>query len=701
MSFKELLLKHSYNSDYDDILNDFYIPILKEAISYKRITGYFSSSSFKVAAAGIAQFIKNGGKMQFILNVKLTADDFEQIQKGLMTPEEIIESKFLQDLNNIEDECMKNHSKVLGWLLAHRFLEIKIGYIKYPEIGNEILHQKIGILTDKENNTITFSGSNNETEYGWHYNSEKFKVFFSWETNNEIFVKQDIDDFETFWNDRAIKTKIVSFPEAVRQQLIAIAPENTKELERILRNIEPTNSKNEIQLRDYQNQAIEAWFQNNNVGIFEMATGTGKTYAALGALKRLMSREKSLITIISAPYLHLCNQWAENIQSFGFTIPIIFASSINTKWKEQVIEHILNIRLNNEKFCIIITTHATLSSQTFTSIMSEIKTPILLIGDEVHGLGSIQNSEALLPNYCYRLGLSATPERYFDELGTEKLKKYFDKTVFIFDLHRAINEINPETKESYLCPYEYHPIFVELSPEEMDKYEELTKQIAILSSKENPSQKDQLFLEHILRERQDILKNAEGKFKEFHNLITTLQIEQNIDHTLVYCSPQQIEEIQAIIRRIGNIVQHKFTNEENAIKKERKYGGKTEREYLLDNFDKGNYDILVAIKCLDEGVDIPSTRTAILMCSSGNPKEYIQRRGRVLRRYPGKEKAIIYDFTALPNSRYHIDIEYERRMIDSQLKRIKEFAHDALNMSDVTRKILVVSQDRLRSHRQQ
>lgn len=244
----------------------------------------------------------------------------------------------------------------------------------------------------------------------------------------------------------------------------------------------------------------------------------------------------------------------------------------------------------------------------FIEMMEDLKSPALLIADEVHGMGSVKRINGLIDKYRYRLGLSATPHRYFDEFGTNKLMEYFDKTVYEFNLHQAINEINPTTNESYLVPYDYHLLFAELNSEEMDNYADISRQIAISFSKSHRTREEEIILEMKLRERQDILKNAIEKYPQFIDLINQLNNEREISHTLIYCSPQQIEPVQDIIRNSENIVQHKFTCGEDAIRHLEKYSGMTEREYLLDNFDKGNYDVLVAIKCLDEGVDVPSNK---------------------------------------------------------------------------------------------
>jgi superfamily II DNA or RNA helicase len=691
MSFLNLSLKHSYNSEKDDILADFYIPVLREASIYKRITGYFSSTSFAVAAAGVAQFIKNDGHMQYIMNIRLSKEDYEQIEAGIESPAKIIGERLLTDLRTIENKCVFSHARILGWLIAQNYLDIRIGYIKDKKCSNDIFHQKAGIFEDESGNIVTFSGSNNESAYGWQYNSERFKVFYSWEEGNIEFIRQDIADFEELWHDNASKTKVISFPEAVQKHLIEIAPKNSMEAEQLFREVGNGKQKGGIVFRQYQKDAIDAWFAHDCQGIFEMATGTGKTFAALGALQELLDKEKRLVTIISCPFLHLSQQWEKSIRAIGLNLPIIVASSANKRWQPDILDKILDLRLNKCFQFIIITTHDTLATQRFIKVMGENKDPTFLIADEVHGLGSVERSHGLQPMYRYRLGLSATPERYYDELGTEKLREYFTGTVYDFNLHRAINEVNPHTGETYLVPYEFYPITVELTDDEMERYVAISTYIAMLLSNEHRSIDEDLLLERKLIERQDILKNAANKYRAFQDLLEKMVGERDMSHSLTYCSPQQIQNVQQIIREQGRIVQHRFTSHEDATKRKKKFNDKTEREYLLENFDKGIYQMLVAIKCLDEGVDVPSTKNAILLCSSGNPREYIQRRGRILRRYPGKEKAVIYDILALPSHKDHsTDPTIKKSIVESQLKRLEEFAEEATNKSEVLRDLFSI-----------
>jgi superfamily II DNA or RNA helicase len=292
-----------------------------------------------------------------------------------------------------------------------------------------------------------------------------------------------------------------------------------------------------------------------------------------------------------------------------------------------------------------------------------------LIADEVHGLGAPERRNGLLENYKYRLGLSATPARWLDDEGTAIIIDYFNNVVFEFSLKRAITEINPDTGMSYLTPYEYHPYFVGLTESELAEYERMTKKIAAQYYKAKSKEERQIAFDLLCIMRQRIVVNAENKLATFKQILDKLGSE--VSHCLIYCSPQQISAVQEILSS-RNIIQHKFTAHESA----------DERQMLLSTFASGRIQALVAMKCLDEGVDVPVARTAIFLASSGNPKEFIQRRGRILRRAPDKEKAIIYDIIVIPNANNQDYSDIERKILTKELKRYEEFASISKNYGE-------------------
>jgi len=425
-------------------------------------------------------------------------------------------------------------------------------------------------------------------------------------------------------------------------------------------------SDNEITLRNYQQEAIDEWFANDRRGLLAMATGTGKTYTAIGALDQVIQRQTApLLIVISVPYTHLAPQWAESLADWGYEETQEIYGTANPSWREELSRVVSDLEIGVRDTVIALTTHSTFAIEDFRSLVSEADCDAFLIADEVHGVGSEQHREGLLEAYQWRLGLSATPERYYDETGTRAIREYFGEIVYSYPLAEAIPE--------YLTPYEYHPIMVELTNEELDSYKGLSTKIATELNKEQP---DDDRLQRLMNQRARIIKSADRKLSA---LGETLQSISDPDHLLVYTNAQQINDIQEILSDQG-VIHHKFTYEEDA----------EERAELLDGFRRGAYDTLVAMRCLDEGVDVPATRQAILMSSSNNPKQFIQRRGRVLRRADelGKEKAVIYDMIVVPTTNPDRVLKNsERTILRNELRRFVEFADTAQNSAEAKNKI--------------
>lgn len=687
MSLRDIPLKHCYDSDEDDILNDFYIPALENSLEYHRLAGFFSSTSLAIAARGIQGLVKNNGKMRLVTGIVLSKEDIEAIREGIENPEKVIEDMMIRDLDEIEDKFVKDHVQALAWLVANKKLEIKVA-ISLDESNlpldreaaerTGIFHQKIGILKDNEGNIISFSGSENETMSSWQNNIEEFKVFRSWVEAERQYLEADLKKFNKFWNGVARRTKVIDIPIAIKEKLIKLAPKDFNELKLDIW----AKRKRPIQLRDYQKTAIDEWFKNNKRGIFEMATGTGKTFTALGCLDRLLDEEKKLVTVIACPSNHLVNQWNEEISKFGFEIDRIIADSTNPNWREQLVDYLMDIKIGLKDKLIVLTTHDTFPKDDFTNIIKKTSTKLFLIVDEVHGIGAPIRRKGLIENYVFRLGLSATPKRWLDLEGTEYIFDYFGDVVFSFPLKKAI-------EKKFLVPYEYHPIFVELTTNELKEYVRGTARIAkAYQFSDDEKKKD--YLKRLLIKRREIVKNAINKYHALKELLEKLD---NPSHCIIYCSSRkQMKGVRRILQELNILDYHDFTmNEETKPLKE--LNGLSEREDILRKFAEGKYSILLAMKCLDEGVDIPQARIGVLMASSGNPREYIQRRGRLLRRYPGKDKAIIYDIVVgvpLDNIPPEL-LNIEKKIFYKELERYLEFAEIALNRIEcleIVRKVM-------------
>jgi len=695
MALTDLKLKKSYDSTRDDILEEFYIPVLCNSVKYYRLTGFFSSTSLAIAARGISGLIKNNGIIRIVTSPILSSDDIKAIMDGYKTLEETVSENMLKELNsidNIEDILLKDHIRALAWLISRGRLEIKVVIPIYNNIplskeeieDRGIFHQKIGILFDKEGNYITFSGSINETARGWLENIEEFKVFRSWIEEEKEYARADLEKFEMYWNGKGDSIISMDVPEAVRKKFIKIAPKDPRELRLVERYVLKSRKKHII-LRYYQREAIDSWIDNNYRGIISMATGTGKTIVAIFAMKELLNQRKVRIVVISVPYNHLAYQWENNLIKFGFEKnEIIQTHSQNKNWYKKLAQKIRRLKMGVIDRLIVITTHNTLASDRLWHALNfsyNGSENILLVADEVHGLGAPIRRQGLKEYIKFRLGLSATPERWMDDIGTKILLDYFDGVVYEYGLKKAIDE-------GYLCKYDYYPEFIELTEDEMEKYIKLTKKIvrkAISKSKklgvniETVLKEDDEIQNLVIKRKREIVDNARRKIEKVREILQKLKQEGKLSYCLIYCSSiEQMNQIEHILREM-NIIYSRFTAQENL----------NERKTILDAFSKGIIQVIVAIKCLDEGVDVPPTRRAIIVASSRNPREFVQRRGRILRKSEGKEKAEIYDLIVLPQSSddpiFH---RIEKLIIKKELERIKEFAKCADNYHEIVGKIL-------------
>ena len=678
-TFQELNFKEHYDSQKDNLLKDFYIPALANSKKYRRVVGYFNSKSLASVALGLKDFILNKGKMDLLCGVDLNPSDVNMVKFASEHPEEIVASNFLNELDSIEDEIVKNHVKVLGWMIANNLLRIRVAVkvdargLPVSE-GEGILHYKIGLMNDCEGNLISFSGSINETSAAWEKNLEEFHLFRNWNEGELVHLKNNLDTFRDLWNSKWDEYKILEIPEAVEEKFIDIAPNNFEDLifEEFISKDDRGPSK-KIDLYDYQIEARDKWFDNDKKGIFVMATGTGKTYTALGCLEKLLLDDSQLITIITAPTKHLLPQWEKSINNIGLNVDKIIVATGDTKWRATLEDSLLDLRLGSFDKLVVLTTHDTLASNDFIDYLSTNKRcNYFLIGDEMHGLGSPYRRKGLKEElYDFRLGLSATPTRYSDE-ESDFLFEFFGGELYNISLRQAIYDYyNPRTGKSYLTPYNYFPYFLNLTDEELEKYKEITLNLFKYQDEEYTRKK-----ENLLFQRAEIIKDAYNKYSVFKDILSEIEDYSGL---IVYCSPNQIDNVLKILAD-NNIVAHKFTMEEKTIPMEI-YGGLSEREMILEDFSKGNYQSLVAMHCLDEGVDVPSASKAIFMCSSNSSREFIQRIGRVIRRHEGKNHADIYDLIVKPSGN-KLDKslqKFEQSIFEKEKERYKKIGYIAEN----------------------
>ena len=488
MGLKDLGLKAFYDSDSDDLLHDFYVPVLGEAVRYERLAGFFSSKVLASAARGIYRFILNGGEMKLITSAYLQQADIEAIRRGVTQPESVIAESGIREIQEISEPFIMEHLKALSWLIAKGRLSIKIA-IPLDEFGvpktaeriekEGLFHSKVGLLKDRKGDSVSFNGSINETARAWMYNRENFHVFKSWVPGDSEHLKGDLDSLERWFDGRILRSRVIEIPETLKSEIIRFAPADIQELN--LSAYEQVRVSLQ-DLRDYQKEAMDSWlFQQptqipRRRGILEMATGSGKTWVAIGCLQALDRNPNigRLLTVIAVPYKHLIPQWRDELLKWKFNDVIELHGEVSG-WEDAFANLSLGIRLGHKKRGLVVTTHDTLSNPKFADIARRNDFPMLLIVDEVHSVGSPVRRERITENYTFRLGLSATPTRYFDDEGTKFVVDYFGGIVYSLPIEKAISM-------GVLVPYEYFPRIVELSKDEFEEYVTLTKKYASVAS---------------------------------------------------------------------------------------------------------------------------------------------------------------------------------------------------------------------------
>lgn len=695
MGYEELAILRSYKTNKNDIVKEFYLPVLKKSVLYKRAVGFFSSTALIELSKGISGLVKNSGKIRFIVSPLLSAEDIEAIQQGYD------ERKIITDALTRELREPKNNSdkERLGWLsqlIANGILEIKVAFTP-PQKTTGMYHEKIGVIYDENGNRLAFTGSMNETINAFHNNYESIVVFNSLVAEDTQRVQDLEDDFDSLWANREENIVVLEFPKVVRDKLVPFEKtaqqKNLDQFEQEdLYEVSPVVAgvplvPRSVKLHEYQQDAIDAWEDNNFCGIFDMATGTGKTYTGLAAAAKLFEIKKRAAIIIVAPYQHLVDQWVDDIVKFNMRPTIGYSTSPQKDWKKRLENDVLDFQLGAiDSFCFV-TTNATFSSTYVQRLLDKLGDDTLIIVDEAHNFGSEHLSRCLNFKFEYRLALSATLERHNDPQGTQILKSYFGKKCIEYGLGRAIHE-------NKLTPYYYHPILVYLDEDEVENYRDLSYKI---SRECHVNKNGELKITErgktLLLARSRIVAGAKQKLVALREQIKPYK---NDTHMLVYCGATRIfdydsdstaaddegeRQIVAVSKLLGNELGMKvthFTSNESAA----------EREIIKQRFAEANpYQAIIAIKCLDEGVNIPSIRTAFILASTTNPKEYIQRRGRVLRLAANKPYAVIYDFVTLIKpldevDPYASDYSCGRALAKRELNRIEEFGRIALNSRD-------------------
>lgn len=648
MTFKDLAIEKSYiNKGTDNFLDSFLKPALREAVYYRRSVGFFSSSVFSLIMNDLPLFIRNGGRIRLIVSPELRDDDIHAIQLGYEKKSDLLNRRFLEsfeiELRLFDDKELDT----LAELVARSILDIKVASVKK---GFGIYHDKLGILTDKVGNNVVFYGSPNSSKNAYIDNYEKIRIVRDWIQGERESVRDEINEFDSMWENKNPYLEVYDFMESVKHCILSVKEERSK----TKKDTEP------IELYDYQKEAIQSWVDKGFRGFYVMATGTGKTWTAIYSAKRLLEEHKCLI-VIAAPYKHLVRQWAEDVKSLFPDAETELISSENSQWYTVSKRLILAQRYHPKKQIILITTIKSFYSEKFDDVINLSEEEKLLIVDEAHRF--TQRPESLKQTYRYMLGLSATPINGKHNEGGLDLLEFFGGQAYNLPIEEAL-------ERHFLVPYNYFPIFVSATATEEENFNALSSKMAGCFH-ENVLIDRERFVKYV-RARLRIMSMAEEKIARIREFINCV-IEK--DHFVVYCGDghlfdeqdEEIRHIQFVQNQMDDmgIKTSKFTASENMDR----------RMELVDMFNKQEIDAMVAIRCLDEGINIPSIKSALILSSNDDYREFVQRRGRILRKHKGKKSADIYDVVVLPSSMCP-------KMAVIELRRYYEYARLALNKEE-------------------
>lgn len=695
---------------------EFYLTALAKSQRFDLLLGYFSSSAINVLALGFAKFLHAGGTMRVAVNNVLSADDKKAIEEGQggKLPDDLLDLSDIRALKSSLDSAGRHFLECFAWLIAQKRIQF---VIVRPKGRSGIAHYKSGVFSDGANQ-IGFKASCNFTAYGMLENLEELEAFASWDDRRSSgFLETQNDYFEAILNGTNEQVEYVPVTDvevAIRNEfgnkdlneLLVQEKEllgslervtNTGRLNRLVNTLEDELDKLARKPRfpypsgprPYQQDAYRNWIANERKGIFAMATGTGKTITSLNCLlEETKAHPKGLYhALILVPTITLVEQW--DAEARGFNFKDIIRVSSKEAWEKELATTLSDAKRIPTSF-IIISTYASFVKERFLKYIKQLPEDTLFIADEAHNIGSksVLNKLEHIPA-TKRIGLSATPKRIYDPEGSAVMEAYFHDSepyVYSFPMERAI-------EEGILCKYYYYPHIVHLDGDELDEYVEISKKLAKLAAMSRGSSDKSEAIERLLLKRKQIIHKAKNKLSTARTILEErLRKEGNLLYTFIYVpegirmeevvdddtgavSNEEVNIIDQYTRMVSSLdaklMVNKFTS------------GMADRDSVLEQFKKGQIHVIASMKCLDEGVDIPRAEHAIFCSSTGNPRQFIQRRGRILRKHPDKYNAVIHDLVVIPDLTISHEgsdtFEVEKKMVRTELERVMYFASLSMN----------------------
>ena len=672
-------LKRRYSSDTDDLIHDFFVPALSRAVRYDRAVGYFTAGALTRLAPALDVFLdhadESGPPIRVVASPHLPAVDLRHMKLGYKQ-------------RSIEQECRQYRPEfsdalsAITWMIAHELMEFWL-VTGYSDGSECLYHEKIGVIEDAEGNYLTFEGSPNETFSGLGGNIESFPVHRSWvnaEALHAADAKAAVDDLFDPAGSRPLK--VDPFPKALEDEMIRTYTPRRPHTARRTRKVAATGKTNNdtialslpevperVEFRGYQGTAIRAWFKAEGRGLLSMATGTGKTITALGVverLARLYEDPPGLAVLVLVPDNSLVDMWRDELHEWGVSPICSTQPSAIARLRDALLNH----RVKGGTTVAVWTAQSAVNP-IFQTVLRDYPSPRLLIADECHALGAIGNQALLTDQFHYRLGLSATIERNLDPEGTDVLRNYFGDVLLDIGIKEAIGL-------GALCHYIYTPVLVPLGSAELDEYARLSREIGkrVGSSKGLSIRDLEDSAKMLLIQRARLLWHAEGKVAAFRDVLESLP-EDERGYSLIYTA--EGESPLAGVRQ-GFLV-HDVAADLGL--RYHDFVGDTPldiRDNLLEALGSGRIDGLVAMKCLDQGIDVPTARAAHFLASTKNPRQYVQRRGRILRRPRdgSKKVAVVFDYITYPEST-GLNFDMERRLGAQEVLRARDMAAAADN----------------------
>ena len=667
MSLRDLNIRSYYNKADIDIAQEFYLPCMAASTKYDRATGYFGSTVYLLSWGCLKEFIDNGGKIRIICSPYLAKMDQDAIDEGLQarSSSEAYDNLFEEFKQIFSQEYLNAPERVLACLIAMGYVEIKVAVGKNDI--NRLFHDKVGVFYD-DSDAVAFRGSINETFKGISDdgNFESFDAFTSWSGGNDLErLNGIVRDFDQIWNNQNSQIRVHDLPDSIKELVKAHATKTsnwTDALEEVKVSIDKARQWSADKKRDgrrprkHQLEALEAWENSGRRGVFEHATGSGKTFSAMCAIRKELELGHPVLILV--PSVGLLTQWHEELKStFGdLDVRYLLCGGGNTSWKEGTMLKTFTRPDLKDRLRVTIAVMGTAASDEFL-LKVAASDKLMVVADEAHRMGSPYNQRFFSVESGARLALSATPRRYGDSEGTKAILSYFGDIIPPpYTLQNAI-------EDNVLCKYFYHPSVVRLTEEEQRMWDEISHKISVEYARTQSSETDKPSfyserVKQLLLKRARIVKNAQNKVQLALGVV--LKHYRENDRWIVYCDNKgQMNSVLDALCAAG-IRAYEYHSELPD----------STRKATLAYFEEIG-GVVVSIKCLDEGIDIPNTTHALILASSQNPREFIQRRGRILRKSSNKRFAYLYDAIVVPNA--FSEADKVDRIVETELSRAIQF----------------------------